>query len=118
MTDTSPTVDLLGPEDLRPLVLDIIERMPDNVNPVDSVGVRAICLYNGPDGSHCIAGQLGAEQGWNLEDADEYGGIDEACRILGWPVTDDGAQWLEILQQRADNLGEPVPWREVEVPPA
>lgn len=108
--------DDLGPADLRPLVLDIIARMPDARNPTEG-DYPSICLYTDPDdpSRHCIVGQLATEMAWDLPDCTvcASGLVD----LADWPVTEAGGFWLDRLQAEADG-NEPVPWGQIEVPPA
>lgn len=45
---------------------------PDNKNPV---GDEGLCLYNGPDGTHCMIGQFLANEGVDVDEAYEGIGV-------------------------------------------
>jgi len=100
----------LGVEDLRELLLDIIDRHPDSRNPVSAGG---FCHYE-LDGEHCLIGKLAAEQGWEMPPT-RYDGTGVPGALLGdvlsassaaiqygWPVTVYGARLLDLVQARAD----------------
>ncbi len=106
---------LLDVDDLRPLLLDIIDRMPDAVNPLDTG--EMVCLYTDPNDHdrHCLIGQLAAEMGWSVPDAVEDGGATGVAREYGWPVTVEAAEFLGDAQSAADGLvlGEPRSWADI-----
>jgi len=121
-TDTGHT-DVFGGEGcytverVRDLLLDIVDRMPDSVNPVNSSGV---CVYGTADGRHCIVGQLAYEQGWSLGGTDDNetdinGSVHDVADILGWPLTNPAIEALSRIQVIADGAGYdvagcPVTW--------
>lgn len=109
-------------EDCKAALADIQRRFPDNVNPLDAEGTA--CLYSTADpadDSHCIVGQLAAEQGWTVPPPDCTINADGAATWYDWPVTGDAAIYLSTVQICADNVStqtcqaNPIPWKDIEL---
>lgn len=103
--------ELLGPEDLRALLAEIVADHPDAVNPVDEYGA---CLYETEDGQPtehgvcgCIVGTLAVRQGWDLPL--NNGSADNVARNLAWPVDSASRDYLTVLQLQADGYAD---WRD------
>lgn len=103
---------LLDVDDVQVLVQAVIDKYPDNVNPV---GMGGVCVYDDGHGHHCLVGQLVVDQGWNLPDDNES--AFEAALEAGWPVTYDAAKFLGNVQSQADGgpSRKPIPWRDVDL---
>lgn len=107
---------LLGPAELRPILADVIARHPDATNPTD---LRGRCLYTAPDdaGRHCLIGQVAAERVWGVPGDEAFMNARVVARRYGWPVTDDGAEYLRSAQERADEATDDgLTWSAIELP--
>jgi hypothetical protein len=98
---------LLEPNDLRSLLRQIIDANPDTVNATDDGGM---CVYTDAynPNRHCLIGQLG----WIVPDSEVR---DKASRVVNqynWPVTEEGASYLDNIQAMADGN---LQWEEVEL---
>ena len=97
-------IDDLGPAELRPLVLDIIARMPDARNPTEE-DYPSVCLYTDPDdpSRHCIAGQLAASEGWRVPGPNVLSGACAVADDYGWPLSAEATVALRRVQAAADS---------------
>ena len=94
----------------------LIDSSPTTVNPTK---YDKSCLYTGYDGvSHCIVGQLGADEGWSIPGPGEQADYADAMTEWEWPISDDTADYLAAVQLIADGpVGEdPIPWGEIVLP--
>jgi hypothetical protein len=103
-TVSTPT-KLLGPNELRPLLRQVIDANPDAVNPRTN---HNWCLYTDPDDPkrHCIIGQLALNQGWTVPGPEIMGAASSVVYECGWPVSDDGGFYLDDIQMEIDNKGQ------------
>jgi len=95
-------VEPFGVPELRDLLLGIVDRMPDNRNPV---GLYGSCVFDDGDGRHCIIGQLAYEQGWRSPGSNPFANewdASKAASYYGWPVTPVGGEMLDRVQAAAD----------------
>ena len=96
----------------------LIAANPYNVNPVEHNEMQT-CLYTGYDGeSHCIVGQLGTDEGWNIPGPGEPGDYANDMDEWGWPIGQDTADYLAAVQLIADGPlgGPPIPWGAIVLP--
>lgn len=98
---------LLTADELAPMVARIIERMPDVCNPRDIPDdMGSTCLYTSSDGqSHCLVGQLAADNGWKVPGRSYREGAPSASRKYGWPINHGAEEYLRTLQLQADEGG-------------
>lgn len=111
------TTTLMGPAEVRDLLLDVIARHPDNVNPFEEDGLN--CAYTDPKDPerHCLIGQLVAEQGWAMPSPEHNANAAFVAGTHHWPLTADAADWIGDAQEAADNASNAgAPWSAIELP--
>lgn len=89
-------------EKAKELVRDAVERFPNRSNPRER-GWRDVCLYTGPGGAHCIAGQVLADLGLPLPDPNNLIANTSTFTVddmLGsdHPFTDDAIDYIRAAQ--------------------
>lgn len=98
----------------------LIAANPDAVNPLYRDGKS--CVYTGTDGkSHCIVGQLAADEGWDIPGPGEPGEYADDMTEWEWPIDTDTADYLAAVQKIADGpvglrVATPVPWGAIVLP--
>lgn len=85
----------------------VIAENPDTKNPINELGV---CLYNGGNGTHCIAGTIFVNDGFDTSECLEGEGVYEQPMILQY--TEEAINFLDSLQALADTK---IPWGEIEI---
>lgn len=92
-------------EQVRPLLQDLQERMPDARNPRNELDNS--CMNTDPEtGAHCFIAQFAVEQGWAIPPVsdtlrNEYT-AGQCAYFYAWPVSDAVRTYLDETQCRAD----------------
>lgn len=101
---------LLTIDEARKLLLDIVAKNPEKVNP--RVPGTMMCLYttgeNFRNPRRCIVGQLAYEQGWYLPgeaDISQCQPVSMAARAYRWPIGSSAISYLQAVQSQADGCG-------------
>lgn len=87
-------------------IYDILDSLEDlKMNPVSGT----VCMYTGPDGSHCIAGEILHRLGFQLPSIDDVSNtvsIDEMIYAMGYDrnFTNEAISMLGAGQRIADDL--------------
>jgi hypothetical protein len=100
----STSTTLLGPDDLRLLLRQVIDANPNSTNPTIDGDT---CIYTDPNNldRHCIIGQLATNQGWTLPHMGSIENRAEArviAKTYKWPVDNAGLNFLREIQEEAD----------------
>ena len=101
-------------EDVIKATREVIAENPDKINPMSESGT---CLYNGPDGTHCIAATLFIKFGYDISEAKEGSSASDVICQLGLDINRPSAIFLDELQQRADDIAaspDPTGWSTIE----
>jgi len=101
-------------EDVIKATREVIAENPDKINPMSESG---FCLYNGPDGTHCIAATLFIKFGYDISEAKEGSSASDVISQLGLDINKPSAIFLDGLQQRADDIAtwlDPTGWPTIE----
>lgn len=85
----------------------IIAENPDTRNPINE---RGTCLYNGEGGTHCIAGMIFINDGFDTSECLEGEGVHEQPMIFQY--SPEAIDLLDDLQSLADTN---VYWGEIEI---
>jgi len=88
-------------DEFKTKIIAVMEADPNAVNPMN----ERMCLYTSIDGkSHCVIGQLAANEGWHIPPFDWFGYASGCVIPFGWPVDEGVEEYMDEVQGYADTL--------------